>query len=313
MLKFTFMLFKAWLDSSSCRYWGVSSWETARLFGNDVWTMGCTRLPNLSTYSLAVIRPWRAIMGPTETVPRYCCPNHHRTSLAFHFWNQAFRVVGFLSVLQTWTLPDVGSSMKDDSSDHITLPFPVVWCPGFMVVTPPCMHLGITFSNQRLSNCSPSVDVDLWSSCVTIFAERGSCRWMFSSAVTRDRALLSFFETVLLHVRRSLAVNVDLRPLSLFADVVFPWHVYANITLETVALDTPINVAFSSQMLQLNAHQQTVFFQNITSLKFSDFSHELSFNTITNALTKALQSVNYFQYLSCQFFYVVRKRNVLKL
>jgi hypothetical protein len=44
----------------------VSSWKTASLFGNNVWFMGCTRLPNLSTYSLAVIRPWRVIMGPTE-------------------------------------------------------------------------------------------------------------------------------------------------------------------------------------------------------------------------------------------------------
>jgi hypothetical protein len=73
------------------------------------------------------------------------------------------------------------------------------------------------------------------------------------------------------------------------------------------------NVACSSQKLQLNAHQQAVFFQNITCIKFSDFSHGLSFNTITNALTKALQSVNYFQYLSCQIFYVVYKLNVLKL
>jgi hypothetical protein len=35
---------------------------------NNVWIMGCTWLPNLSTYSLATIRPWRVIMEPTE----YC-------------------------------------------------------------------------------------------------------------------------------------------------------------------------------------------------------------------------------------------------
>jgi hypothetical protein len=37
--------------------------------------------------------------------------------------------------------------------------------------------------------------------------------------------------------------------LFLFADFAFPWFVYADITLETVALDTPNNV----QMLRLNA------------------------------------------------------------
>jgi hypothetical protein len=36
--------------------------------------------------------------------------------------------------------------------------FPVA-CPGFMVVTPLLTHLSITFSNQRFSNCSPTVDV----------------------------------------------------------------------------------------------------------------------------------------------------------
>jgi hypothetical protein len=44
---------------------------------------------------------------------------------------------------------DVGNSAKDD---HITGAFPVVWCPGFMVVTPSFTHLSITFSNQRFIN-----------------------------------------------------------------------------------------------------------------------------------------------------------------
>jgi hypothetical protein len=44
-------------------------------------------------------------------------------------------------------------------------------------------------------------------------------------------------------VLRSLYVSVDFRPLFLFADVVFPWFVYADITSETVAIDTPNNVA----------------------------------------------------------------------
>jgi hypothetical protein len=50
--------------------------------------------------------------------------------------------------------------VKDESTDHITLAFPVVWYPGFMIVTPLFMHLSITFSYQRFSNCSPTVDIE---------------------------------------------------------------------------------------------------------------------------------------------------------
>jgi hypothetical protein len=44
-------------------------------------------------------------------------------------------------------------------------------------------------------------------------------------------------------MRRSVSVNVEICPLFLFADVVFPWFVYADITLKTVALDATDNVA----------------------------------------------------------------------
>jgi hypothetical protein len=43
----------------------LSSWKTTSLFGNNVWILGCTWLPNLTTHSLAV-RLWRLIVGPTE-------------------------------------------------------------------------------------------------------------------------------------------------------------------------------------------------------------------------------------------------------
>jgi hypothetical protein len=53
----------------------------------------------------------------------------------------------------------------------------------------------------------------------------------------------AIFEAILLNVRHSLSVSVDFGPLYLFADVVFPWFVYAYTTLGTVALDAPNNVA----------------------------------------------------------------------
>jgi hypothetical protein len=49
--------------------------------------------------------------------------------------------------------------MKDDSSDHIMRVFPVVWCPGVMVVTTLFTHLSTAFSSQRFSSCSPTMDV----------------------------------------------------------------------------------------------------------------------------------------------------------
>jgi hypothetical protein len=48
----------------------------------------------------------------------------------------------------------------DNSSDHITSAFPVVQCPGFMVVTPSFTYLSTTFSNQMFSNCNPTVGVE---------------------------------------------------------------------------------------------------------------------------------------------------------
>jgi hypothetical protein len=41
----------------------------------------------------------------------------------------------------------------------ISRAFPFARCPGFMVMTPLFLHLSITLSNQRFSNCSPIVDV----------------------------------------------------------------------------------------------------------------------------------------------------------
>jgi hypothetical protein len=112
--------------------------------------------------------------------------------------------------------------------------------------TPPFTHLSITFSNQRFRNCSPIVDVGFLklTSRRTVFMETWSSRWIFSSAAVH----LCFGCSVIFSKQsfsmqaQSLSVIVHLRPLLLFADV-FPWFVYADITLETVALDTRNDVA----------------------------------------------------------------------
>jgi hypothetical protein len=76
--------------------------------------MECTWLPNLSTYCLAVIRPWRVVLGPTE----YCTtillprPSQNLPMFAFYCLNQAFPIVGFLECS-----PNVNSSWCREQRD----------------------------------------------------------------------------------------------------------------------------------------------------------------------------------------------------
>jgi hypothetical protein len=137
------------------------SWKTAPLFRNNVRIKGCTWICNLSMYFLAVIQPWRVIMGPTEyhdiaaqtiTEPPPC----------FTLGTKP----GILDCRHSWLfsncklfLRDVGNCVKGDLSDHITCAFIIVWYPGFMVATLSFTHLSITFTIQRFSNCSPTMDV----------------------------------------------------------------------------------------------------------------------------------------------------------
>ena len=60
------LLLKPRLNTCSCVYEWMSSWKTALLFGNNVWTIGCSWVPKMSTYSLAVIWPLRVSIGPAE-------------------------------------------------------------------------------------------------------------------------------------------------------------------------------------------------------------------------------------------------------
>jgi hypothetical protein len=92
------------------------------------------------------------------TAPQYCC--HKPVQNLPHV---SLFEPGILDCRLPWCCPNISSSyvkinVKDDSSDRIMWAFPVVWCPGFMVVTPSFRHLSTTFSNLRFSNCSPSMD-----------------------------------------------------------------------------------------------------------------------------------------------------------
>jgi hypothetical protein len=86
--------------------------------------------------------------------------------------------------------------------------------------------------------------LDWWCSRGTVFVKTGSLRWILVLLQFNCAAVVRFFEIIFLNIRRSLSPNVDFGQLFLFADVVFPWFVYADVTVEILALNTPNNVAY---------------------------------------------------------------------
>jgi hypothetical protein len=169
-----------------------------------------------------------------------------------------------------------------------------------MVVTPSFTHQSITFSNQRFSNLSPTVDVGFVKlTLVSFYGNRLlEISIQFCCLVTCV-AVVEWFRETNLSVRWLLSVSADFRPLLLFADVIFPWFIYANITYETVALDTPNNVA----VFVTDAPEKRT--PTIYSLSKSDTSPIFRFfytdrhTAVTNALTRALQNVNKRNNIQC--------------
>ena len=132
----------------------LSSWKISSLIGNNIWTLGCTWLPKMSTYSLAVMRPFRVIILSAEY---WCCPNH-RSAYMFHSLNQAFRNIGFLGnsagINPAWCW--------EQCEGQLIWPyyiFLVIRCPGFMIITPSFLPSNIVFSNQYFSKSNTTVDV----------------------------------------------------------------------------------------------------------------------------------------------------------
>jgi hypothetical protein len=135
---------------------GAFCWKTASLLGNHgmhliiqpVHVLPCSNLAMKGNNGTNRIL-YHDIAAQTITEPLLC----------FTFGTRRSRLLASLGVLETQTLPNVGNSVKGESSDHNTHVFSVVWCPGFMVSwAPPLTHLSITFSKQRFSNCCPTMD-----------------------------------------------------------------------------------------------------------------------------------------------------------
>ena len=132
--------------------------------------------------------------------------------------------------------------------------FPVIRWPGFVIITPSFSPL-VPFSVIRsLEIVAVPWMLDLWSSCKT-FCGNGLQDEYYVLDITFATVLPWFINTILFNVQRSLSLSFGLLPLFLLAEDVFPWFVYAILTLETAALDTPNQVAASLQIFLLNVHQ----------------------------------------------------------
>jgi hypothetical protein len=154
------------------------------LFGNNVRLMGCTWLPKLSTCILPCSNSTMKGNNGTDRILYHDIAAQTVTSPVFHYRNQAFRIVGFLGCS-----PDVNSCWRREQREGRLMTISsfscclVVWCPGFMVVTPSFTHLSITFSSQRFSNCNPTVNVGFVTLTLDSFVETEPSRWIFISAV----------------------------------------------------------------------------------------------------------------------------------
>jgi hypothetical protein len=205
--------------------------------------MGCTWLPNLSTYAFAVIQPWRVIMKPTECCTTILLPKPSQNLPRVLLGEQAFQIVGILGCS-----PNVNSSWCREQREG-----QLIW-----------PH------HARVSNC-------LMSCFIVMIGHHHFCMWALLSVirglaalpwmlVLRSSRRTVFVETVFTmniqfccHLCCSISVIFRNNPFQcttipfcqcwfsrmfLFVNVVLPWFMYADITLETVALYAVNNVAF---------------------------------------------------------------------
>ena len=208
--------------------------------GNNIWTTGHTWLSKMSTQSGSNLTIHRNT--GTSRMPRYCCPNHDRSTSVFQSWKQAFRNTGLLGRSPNINLAWCWEQCKAQLVwPHYV--FPIIRRLGFMINTTSFSSSSIVFSNQWFSNYSSTMDigyVKLLSDCFCgnrVFKMNTEfyCHLCCSSSM--------IFRHNPLQCTLTLLLSFGFWQLFLLADDVFPWFVYAIITLETAAVDTPNKVA----------------------------------------------------------------------
>ena len=104
----------------------------------------------------------------TSTVPRYCCPNHHRFTSKFYSWNQAFRNTGFLgrspNINLTWFC-----EQRRRTTHFTILRISNHEASGFMIITPSFSLISLVFSIGSSATAALPRMLDLWSSRQSVF------------------------------------------------------------------------------------------------------------------------------------------------
>jgi len=174
----------------------------------------------------------------------------------FHSLSHTFRIIGCLG-RSAWCW--------EQHEGRLIWPryvFPIIRCTGFMIINPSSSPFSFVVSNHRFSNSRSTRGVGFVKIASDNFCGNRVFRMGTEFCCHLCCSSLWFSDTILFSVWRSLSLSFGFRPQLLL----FPWSVYVVTTFGTAALDS--EVAVWLETLQLNAHQQSVNFENLTSLLF---------------------------------------------
>jgi len=88
---------------------------------------------HLVNWNVHLVTGSNATFQRTSSIPRYCCPDHHRTTSVIDSWNQAFKTIGFLGCC-----PNRNPAWCWEQHGRLIWPYyvsPVIIRPGFMIIT----------------------------------------------------------------------------------------------------------------------------------------------------------------------------------
>jgi hypothetical protein len=197
------MLFSSWLNSSAMWMGASQSWKTAAHFENNIWIMGCARLPH----------DWTSPVSYITVGTRHSGWVFFRRTLFLTWepWEPAWRTMAH-------------STTSRISSYLMSM---LLGRNNIVYKCRPTVHVGFVHlaSNGQL----------FWNRVLKTniqFCYHLRC----SSSVIFRNSPSQCTRTI------CLPVNVGFRPLFLFADVVFPSFLCVDITLKTVAVDNSVAV-----------------------------------------------------------------------
>jgi hypothetical protein len=163
-----------------------------------------------------------------KKVPRYCCPNHHRSVSVFHSRNKALRIISFLG-----RSPNINPAwcweQRDGRLIWIHYVFTFIKCPGFTITTPSFPVFSVVFINQMYSKCSCTVDAGFVKISSDYFC--GSSKWILNSAVTYAAVIQWFLDTILFNIRRSIHLVLVLVHYSSKLNM-YSYHLFISHNLE---------------------------------------------------------------------------------